>query len=464
MVTSLFKKSKKILKKGQAALPVILVIGGVIVLIGTSLSLRSYLEQKTILSDKNSKEALMAAESGINDALIRLSRDKTLDTSYELSISNTTKANVAISKNKPSFNQTTITSLGSSNQSQRELQCIVQIDEPTGNLKLVSCQEIALSAASDTNPPTVGVISPTNATATQAVVLSSSVSDNTIVSSCNLFINNLDQGAMSLSQTPCASCTASKTYTFTSSGSYSAYTKCYDLVGNSATSTAVTINVASACSLPTAGTVTPSNTSYGSYVDSPFDLSTAFTSSCTITSCQYTTDGSTWNSATVSGSAPNYTCTQTGITGSNGASLTLNMRATNAAGTTTATAVSRTVDAQAPTDGTLSACGSNQTVYLIWSGFSDSGSGLASSNTYKLVYQTGSAPSSCSAGTQLYLGTATSYTHTGLTNGTTYYYRVCAYDNVGNLSTGAIASATPKDACGGITSVTFTYRGSSVTY
>jgi PKD repeat protein len=40
-------------------------------------------------------------------------------------------------------------------------------------------------------------------------------------------------------------------------------------------------------------------------------------------------------------------------------------------------------------------------------------------------------------------GAATSYTQTGLTNGTTYYYRVCAMDAAGNVSTGVTASATP---------------------
>ncbi|HPP64899.1 MAG TPA: fibronectin type III domain-containing protein, partial [Candidatus Paceibacterota bacterium] len=101
-------------------------------------------------------------------------------------------------------------------------------------------------------------------------------------------------------------------------------------------------------------------------------------------------------------------------------------------------------DVLAPTNGTLTATPGNQQISLSWSGFSDSGSGLATTNTYKLVYQTGSSPSSCSVGTQIYLGTNTSYTHTGLTNGTTYYYRVCAYDAVGNISTGATTYATPS--------------------
>jgi hypothetical protein len=290
---------------------------------------------------------------------------------------------------------------------------------------------------------------------------------------------------------------------------------------------------------PTIGTITVSNYTYGNYVSSPFTLSATVTDNeSTVTACEYTINGGTnWYSGTLSGSSPNWTCTASGITASDGSNLTLNIRATSSGGTGTGTAITKTVDAsnptatdnwtdnwtatspvtvtitssdtgsginttkycvdtantcnpstgttgtsvsvscasgstctqyvryatwdnvnnasaiyskrvrqdlQAPTNGTLTATAGNQQVSLSWSGFSDSGSGLASSNTYKLVYQTGSLPRSCSVGTQIYLGTGTSYTHTGLTNGTTYYYRACAYDAVNNVSTGATASAIPS--------------------
>jgi hypothetical protein len=105
------------------------------------------------------------------------------------------------------------------------------------------------------------------------------------------------------------------------------------------------------------------------------------------------------------------------------------------------------LDQTPPSNGTLGATPGNAQVVLSWSGTADAGSGLASANTYKLVFMTGGSPNgTCTSGTQLLLGTATSYTHTGLTNGTTYFYRVCAFDNAGNTSTGATASATPNVA------------------
>ncbi len=115
----------------------------------------------------------------------------------------------------------------------------------------------------------------------------------------------------------------------------------------------------------------------------------------------------------------------------------------SSSGTTT------TTDTTAPTDGSLSATGGNSQISLSWSGFSDSG-GIGS---YKLVYSTASSPSSCSAGTQIYSGTSTSYTHTGLTNGTTYYYRLCATDTAGNISSGATASGVPQATTATVTDI-----------
>jgi len=393
--------------------------------------------------------------------------------------------------------------------------------------------------------------------------------------------------------------------------------------------------------LPVPGPVTPSNTRYGSFVDSPFDLNTTFTDNeSAVTSCEYTTNGGvSWSPATISGTLPNFTCTKTGITGSNGQLLTLNMRATSQGGTSQGTAVQVRIDSAAPTgsikinsnaaftnstsvklslsasdssgvaqmcisnttscstweaysksknwslpsgdgtktvyiwfkdrvgntnvtpftdqitldtvpptnpttvtssshtlsvwskdrtvdmiwsgatddrsgvygyslkwdrlpstlpdttsdttstkktssslsdgnnhyfhirtrdkagnwtsgavhlgpffidgtapvNGVLNAAAGNAQVSLNWSGFSDALTGLATANTYKLVFRTSGNPSSkCTNGTQIFFGTGTSFVHSGLINGTTYYYRLCAFDNVGNVSTGATASAIPQ--------------------
>lgn len=289
---------------------------------------------------------------------------------------------------------------------------------------------------------------------------------------------------------------------------------------------------------PIVNNITAYNISYESYVDSPFDLSADISEEQGgLLSCEYTiNDGTDWYLATIEGFGPSYTCIKTGITSADGASLTLNMRATSGGGTGAGTSILRTVDAvaptcsdnwvdnwtasstvdisiscsdaksgvaftrycvdtentcspstsytepvavscasgsvctqyiryyaqdnvsnissiysktirqdrQAPADGTLSADPGNARVSLSWTVASDTGSGLAEADTYKLVFSTSDYPdANCATGSQIYLGTDTSYSHTDLVNDTTYYYRVCAQDAVNNMSTGSTALSTP---------------------
>ena len=97
------------------------------------------------------------------------------------------------------------------------------------------------------------------------------------------------------------------------------------------------------------------------------------------------------------------------------------------------------IDNTAPTGGSLTATQGSPQVTLNWKDFTDSESGI---DRYKLVYSTSGTPASCSTGKTIYEGPATTYPHTGLTAGTTYYYRVCAIDKAGNVSTGATTSTT----------------------
>ena len=59
----------------------------------------------------------------------------------------------------------------------------------------------------------------------------------------------------------------------------------------------------------------------------------------------------------------------------------------------------------------------------------------------KILYKTDNYPTSATDGTAVYTGIGTSYTHSGLTNGTKYYYSAFAYDDFPNYSTKADAAA-----------------------
>ncbi len=98
-----------------------------------------------------------------------------------------------------------------------------------------------------------------------------------------------------------------------------------------------------------------------------------------------------------------------------------------------------TYDPTPPAGGTLTVTGADAQNTLTWSGFTDTQTGVVG---YLLVVAAGTAPANCS-GTPVYSGTATSFTHTALANGTVYGYRLCAVDGAGNVSAGLVASAYP---------------------
>jgi hypothetical protein len=107
------------------------------------------------------------------------------------------------------------------------------------------------------------------------------------------------------------------------------------------------------------------------------------------------------------------------------------------------------IDATAPVDGTLSATPNDQVLDLSWTEADDGlvGIGLDPVNTYKLVRATEpSVPADYCTDAGIYIGNGNAYFDTGLSNGTQYNYRVCAYDKLGNGSIGTTVSGTPSSA------------------
>lgn len=92
---------------------------------------------------------------------------------------------------------------------------------------------------------------------------------------------------------------------------------------------------------------------YLQWVATPFKLYTPTAIAANdIASCEYTTDGSTWNAATWKPAEK--VCEKTGLTCSDGQSLTLNMRVTDSVGNVGAgLSISRTCDNSAPTIDTI---------------------------------------------------------------------------------------------------------------
>lgn len=64
----------------------------------------------------------------------------------------------------------------------------------------------------------------------------------------------------------------------------------------------------------------------------------------------------------------------------------------------------------------------------------------------KVIYRDDTYPVGPNDGTEIYKGSGISFTHIGLTNGTTYYYAIYTYDSMYNYSNGVTASATPYNS------------------
>jgi hypothetical protein len=258
----------------------------------------------------------------------------------------------------------------------------------------------------------------------------------------------------------------STTHTPLVNGTSYAYRLCAkDKAGNTAPGATASATPQALDAIPPAGSLTIN--AKATYTNSPaVTLTLAATDAVGVTG-YYLASSATVPSASATGwvavsATPSFTSNVGYTLPSGDGSKTIYAWYKDAAGNVSLTASAAiTLDQTAPSDGTLTATAGNAQVALTWAGFSDAGSGLASPSPYKLVYSAGGPPAStCSSGTVLFTGSATSFTHTGLTNGTTYYYRVCASDAAGNISAGATATATPQT---GVT-VTITSPTSSPTY
>ena len=99
-----------------------------------------------------------------------------------------------------------------------------------------ACPDILkiISGVIDTTPPTIGSVSPTSVTASQSATFTASVSDNVGVTGCNFFLAGQSYTASVSGNTVSYS-------TALTEGGYSAYFKCWDAAGNTATGPTVTV-------------------------------------------------------------------------------------------------------------------------------------------------------------------------------------------------------------------------------
>ncbi|MBI4992899.1 MAG: hypothetical protein HZC26_02070, partial [Candidatus Magasanikbacteria bacterium] len=112
-------------------------------------------------------------------------------------------------------------------------------------------------APADTTAPYVSSISPTTAIATYSQSFTVSYSDSVGVTSCNLYVDSVDQGPMALAGTTSGS--ASREYSFLNTTSHTLQARCSDAAGNVGLGslTTVSVSAAPAVAVDTASPSTP---------------------------------------------------------------------------------------------------------------------------------------------------------------------------------------------------------------
>ncbi len=131
--------------KATAALPAMLFIGGIIVEIGIAGVFISYYLSQSGFGVKISAEALAAAEAGVQDALIKIIRNKDFTSAgYDLAVGNRS-ANIVVCKDTcAGTGKHKITSIGSAVAKRRKIEAVVNVNSTTGEVKIESIQEAAI--------------------------------------------------------------------------------------------------------------------------------------------------------------------------------------------------------------------------------------------------------------------------------------------------------------------------------
>jgi Tfp pilus assembly protein PilX len=129
-------------RQGVAALITVLSLGGLIFIISMASAILAFWANQNIKSISDSNKAFYAAQSGLQDSLIKLERNKDYtSTGFNLSINGTNDVLATVSF---ASNQATISSVSTLSQINKELQTVVDINAATGLITSTSTIEQTL--------------------------------------------------------------------------------------------------------------------------------------------------------------------------------------------------------------------------------------------------------------------------------------------------------------------------------
>jgi type II secretory pathway component PulK len=128
-------------KKGVAALITVLSLGTLVFIISLATAVLAFWSIKNIDVSQKSLKAYYAGYSGIQDALIKLERNKSFNSSFNLSVNESSDVSVSVSNTGA---QATITSTAILGQVNKKIQTIVNINSTTGLITPTSTMELTM--------------------------------------------------------------------------------------------------------------------------------------------------------------------------------------------------------------------------------------------------------------------------------------------------------------------------------
>jgi len=135
-------KDRRVNNLGVTLLPLVIMIGLVIVELGVAMAFVVYLSNLSSYGTRLAQEALFGARSGIDDAILRIIRDKDFSSvGYSLTVGRV-NVWVVVEQGQPATNQDRITSTGTVLIRQKQYQAIVSVDPEMLLVSLVSLTEI----------------------------------------------------------------------------------------------------------------------------------------------------------------------------------------------------------------------------------------------------------------------------------------------------------------------------------
>ncbi len=135
----MFKNLK--FRKGIVALITVLSLGSLIFIVSLATTVLAFWAIKNIDATQKSLKAYYAAYSGVQDALIKLERDKDFNSSFNLSINATNDVSVSVSNTGSSA---TITATSTLSQINKKIETVADIDSTTGLITPTSTIELTL--------------------------------------------------------------------------------------------------------------------------------------------------------------------------------------------------------------------------------------------------------------------------------------------------------------------------------